>query len=1096
VTETRRWLSARRAELLRRDLAAALLWGAGLVLAVLATGVGLGRIGAFRQAPGLLVAAWGAALVPAWLAARWYRRRRARAAPERLAAQVERSAPLREGSVLGPAEEPQRAGSPGLAALADARIRAWLGDHGEPALRGMRRRSARGVGLGVLAVAAGGLLFGVAGPRAPGSGDFWHPVGFLTRGLGPVTLEADRQEVRPGERVRLEISAPGRASATLWVRAPGEPWSAYPVSLDSAGRGRHVLGPLEADQFVRATSGRRESDTLRIRVSRAAFLADLQLLARYPEYLELPDEPLTVGSDPVAVPLGTRIEASGRASVELAAAAWRSGGVAVGLRAAGPEFAGTLVVSRTARWTLDLVPSGGGTWDEPLPELDIVGVPDSAPIASIPLPGADTTAPLSLRQPMVIDVWDDHLVTWVEVVTRRVSRLGLAEPPAVARVELPQGGADRAVLQWVLDLNGGGYLPGDTAYYRVRAADNRPEPQVGESREYALRLPSAAELRQAMRQASNALARGADSLARAQRDLARTAEELAGERERSEASGRPQGARPGGEDLPFRSAQRAGDVADAQAQVSERARQLAEELRQLSEAAWNAGLTDPAWQEQLRQLEQLLSQAITPEMEEQLRALRAALERLDAEAMREALRQLAERGRELRDELTRSRELFERAAIEGALSTLSGDADELTQRQRDWNRALETRQDSALAAAEERLATETDSLASRLDQLNHAMERAGEATDSVAAAGRRAAQAAQEMRRAADGARRGQRQSAAQAGQRAEQALQPIGSSLQGQQDALQNAWRQEVLATLDHALAETASLARRQMDVAGRMSRGDASGDVRGEQAAIRESVDRVLQRLQRAAGKNALVSPRTGSALGLARLRMNEALERVQRANPNPTDGGELAAQAVDALNAMAYSLLQSSQEVAGSQSGSGLAEALQKLAELAEQQGQMSGQAGGMLSLMPFGGEGLMQELRALAERQRRLGEELDRLGAGGDLGGADELSAEARALAQQLEAGQLDRRTVERQERLFRRLLDAGRTLRGEEEDEEKERSSETARAGNVRLPPALRPPSTGRDLRFPYPDWAQLQGLSPEERRLILDYFRRLNDGRP
>lgn len=1095
MTETRRWLAARRAELLRRDLATALLGGVALVLAALAMGVGLSRIGAFRYAPGLLVVAWAAALIPIWLAARWYRRRRTGAAPERLAQHVERHAPLREGSVLGPAEENQRGGSPGLAALADARTRAWLGDHGEPTLRSMRRRSTRGVGLGVLGVAVGGLLLGVAGPRASGSGDFWHPVGLLARGLGPVTVTADREEVRPGERVRVQIAAPGRASATLFVRAPGEPWAALPVRLDSAGRGGHVLGPLEADQFVRATSGRRQSDTLRIRVSRAAFLADLQLLARYPDYLELPDEPLSAGPDPIALPVGTRIETSGRASVGLSAARWQSDAAAVGLRAAGPEFAGTLVVSRTARWTLDLVPSGGGTWDEPLPELNIVSVPDSVPIALIPVPGADTTAPLSLRQPIVIDVRDDHVVTWVEVVTRRVSRLGLAEPPTAERLELPQGGADRAVLQWILDLNGRGYLPGDTAYYRVRAADNRPEPQVGESREYALRLPSAAELRQAMREASDALARAADSLARTQRDLARTAEELAGERERSEASAR-QGGRAGGEELPFRTAQRAGDVADAQAQVSERARQLAEELRQLSEAAWNAGLTDPAWQEQLRQLEQLLAQAITPEMEEQLRALREALERLDPEAVREALRQLAERGKELRDELTRSRELFERAAIEGAMSTLSQDADELTQRQRDWNRALETGRDSALAAAEERLATETDSLASRLDRLDQAMERAGESGDSVAAAGQQAAQAAQEMRRAAEGARRGQRQQAAQAGRRAEQALEPIASSLQEQQEELQNAWRQEVMATLDHALAETASLARRQMEVAERMSRGDASGDVRGEQAAIRESVDRVLQRLQNAAGKNALVTPRTGTALGLARLRMNEALERVQRANPNPSDAGELAAQAVDALNAMAYSLLQSSQEVAGSQSGSGLAEALQKLAELAEQQGQMSGQSGGMLSLMPFGGEGLMQELRALAERQRRLGEELDRLGAGGDIGGADELSAEARALAQQLEAGQLDRRTVERQERLFRRLLDAGRTLRGEEEDEEKERTSETARPDNVRLPPALRPPSAGRNLRFPYPDWAQLQGLSPEERRLILDYFRRLNEGRP
>jgi hypothetical protein len=140
--------------------------------------------------------------------------------------------------------------------------------------------------------------------------------------------------------------------------------------------------------------------------------------------------------------------------------------------------------------------------------------------------------------------------------------------------------------------------------------------------------------------------------------------------------------------------------------------------------------------------------------------------------------------------------------------------------------------------------------------------------------------------------------------------------------------------------------------------------------------------------------------------------------------------------------------------------------------------------------------MEELRALAERQRRLADELERLGAQGEVGGAQELGEEARELARQLEAGQLDQRTVERQERLFRRLLDAGRTLRGEEEDEEKERASETARPDNIRLPPALRPGSTGRGPRFPYPTWDQLQRLSPDERRLVLDYFRRLNDGRP
>ena len=77
---------------------------------------------------------------------------------------------------------------------------------------------------------------------------------------------------------------------------------------------------------------------------------------------------------------------------------------------------------------------------------------------------------------------------------------------------------------------------------------------------------------------------------------------------------------------------------------------------------------------------------------------------------------------------------------------------------------------------------------------------------------------------------------------------------------------------------------------------------------------------------------------------------------------------------------------------------------------------------------------------------------------------------------------------RQKRLFRRMLDAGRTLQGEEKDEQKERESERPQDETPRLPPALR-----ARLASPWrlPTWEELQRFSPEERRLVADYFRRL-----
>ena len=47
--------------------------------------------------------------------------------------------------------------------------------------------------------------------------------------------------------------------------------------------------------------------------------------------------------------------------------------------------------------------------------------------------------------------------------------------------------------------------------------------------------------------------------------------------------------------------------------------------------------------------------------------------------------------------------------------------------------------------------------------------------------------------------------------------------------------------------------------------------------------------------------------------------------------------------------------------------------------------------------------------------------------------------------------------------------------------------------NVLVPPRLRPGAAGSGPRYPYPTWDELRQLSGEERRLILDYFRRLND---
>src|SRR3989441_622321 len=155
------------------------------------------------------------------------------------------------------------------------------------------------------------------------SSDLWHPLRAMVDARAPVRLAVDRATVRRGDSVTVTLEVPAATRAILWTRGPGEPWRGAPIALDSRGRATRRLGPLESDLYLRASSGSRRSVERRVSVALPAFLAGLELTARYPEYLARPDEPLVPGPDPVAIPEGTVVLTSGTASVALAAAAWR-----------------------------------------------------------------------------------------------------------------------------------------------------------------------------------------------------------------------------------------------------------------------------------------------------------------------------------------------------------------------------------------------------------------------------------------------------------------------------------------------------------------------------------------------------------------------------------------------------------------------------------------------------------------------------------------------------------------------------------------------------------------------------------------------------
>jgi len=1093
VSELLRDLALVRRALVRRQAVLVLLGAAAAFAAawgVAALGAWAGVFRAVRWGP---AACWLAALGGLAFAVRAAVRaaRGARLPTLReAAALVESELALRRGSLVGLVDTSASvpAGtSPAFVALQARRLalvlpaagpsrwapRAWAG-----AGLALRRRS------GML---AGALLLAVAGFALAGEAAavLASPLAAVRAGFGAVVeIAVTAAHVRRGGEVLVLVRAPGAVRPTLHVREPGEPWRPILLDADAAGRSTYRLRDIRATLHLFASAGGAASDTLTVRVLEPAFLTDFAVTASYPAYLARDDETLPTDAGPLTLPVGTVLVLRGVASAPLGRAALVAGGERFALETEGPSVRGRLVVRGTAAWHLALVDRAGFEVPEPLPTLDVRAVPDSAPVVVVPVPGADTTAALDLRQGVVVDARDDHGLARVELVSWRVSRNGLVGTPVVDTLAGAEG-ADHVVLQTVLDLNDRGLLPGDTLRFFVRASDRAPVPHVGASREFALRLRSMAELREAVRSGGDSLAHDAEDLASDQTALTRRTEDLAAQRARA-------GERPP-DQLSFEQAQEATRIREEQEALLQRAGALRRDLADLARAAQEAGLNDPAWQQQLRDLDDLLRQAVTPELARRLEELRRALERLDPEAVRQALARLVAEQRNLRQELERSRELFERAAIEGALQTAAANAEALQRAEEQWAQRAPRRADSAAAAEEQRALTrELDSLSRDLRDL---AERLGSRGDTAAAAAvGRQDDRAREARRAMDDAARamsaGRRPESAQNAEQASESLRPVARELREQQRQLAAAWRREVMRLLDDALSETVTLATEQQRLARELREGSAGpAEARGRQAALQQGVDQVVRRLGQASGRNALVAPRLGASLGRARREMEEVRGSLEGQRPAPDAAGEQAGEAARSLSAAALEMVRNRETVAGSESGSGFAEALRRMAELAGQQGALSDQLGGLLPMLG-GGDAVLMQLRALALRQRAIADQLERLGPSGLPGHPEQLAQEARDLADRLEAGRLDRQTLERQQRLFRRMLDAGRTLRNEDDERESERRSEAAREGRVAVPAGRVPRGAG--LRYPPLGWEALRGLSPAERAMVLDYFRRLN----
>ncbi|MEO8620841.1 MAG: hypothetical protein ABI625_07240 [bacterium] len=346
-----------------------------------------------------------------------------------------------------------------------------------------------------------------------------------------------------------------------------------------------------------------------------------------------------------------------------------------------------------------------------------------------------------------------------------------------------------------------------------------------------------------------------------------------------------------------------------------------------------------------------------------------------------------------------------------------------------------------------------------------------------------------------DGSQKGSQQGGSkQAGDAADE-MDRAAKSMQDARSEQVKEWKQELTSELDQSVQEMMQLAREERALEQKARSGASADERRSAQSAIEQGVDKASERLQGAGKKSALLSGGTQRAMSEAKGKVSQATESVSQPNSSTQKQASALSEAADALTKAAASLARDRERANNSNSASGFEEMLKQMQEMAQKQGQINGQAQSLFNMPNGQSSAAAQSLaRQLARQQRQLSEQLEEAGdaAGGDR--AAQLAQEARQLAEALDNGRLDGSTIARQQQLFRRLLDAGKSLEKEERDDTGKREAKSATGADVFGPGAK--VDARAAVKFRPPTWAELRALSADERRAILDYFTRLNSAPP
>jgi hypothetical protein len=792
---------------------------------------------------------------------------------------------------------------------------------------------------------------------------------------------------------------------------------------------------------------------------------------------------------------GSKIKLSGLANKNLKSGNIRFEKSETGqLNVQGRRIASDFTVWRDDNYSIHLVDENDNKNIAPI-TYTIQVIPDNYPIVRIVSPGKDIDLGDDMTIPLAIEAEDDFGISQLRLGYQLIPN-GEGDVDSSQFAYSPISGFDagenelRVLLNW--DLSSVDMFPTDVLLYFVDVFDNdnMSGPKRSRSDMYRARFPSLYEMYEDVADEQDDVTNAFEETLEKSRELQQKLDQLSLDMQRSE--------------MDWQQKQEVEEALKQQREIEQQLEKVTEQLDEMIENIEKNNLFTPETLQKFEEIQQLYNEIMTPELQDLMQQMNEAMENVDEQMIKKAMEEMKLNAEEYNETLDRTIALLKKLQAEQKLDQAQKMAEDLAQRQDDMTQATEqqTADNERLQKEQERINKDAEKLAELMQELQQ------DSKEIPAMPEQPINEAAQEMQNQnlqqnlqdlQQMLAQNQMANAPQKSSQSQQSFQKMSQSLQQAQQMMSGELQQQAMQAMRKSSRELLQLSKQQEQLMRQtqpMSRTNTNfPQAADQQQKMASALKRVVDDMSQAMKDNFGIDPKVSQSLGQAMQQMDNALQQMESRDGRTAaqSQGQSMAQMNSAIRQMQQSM--QNMQSQGSSGGMSYQQFMQQMQQMGDAQGQINQQTQGMQP----GGMSLGQQaaMARLAAQQRQVRKSMEQLAteAGGMsevLGSLDNIADDMKKVEQDFANKQITRDTINRQNRILSRMLDAQKSVNQREFS--RERKAETGKSYTTTSPDAL-PDDLGERNNQLQQDLlrAKKEGYSRDYLQLIEDYFKALTE---